>query len=192
MRFLINFNERESKSSNQNAILTPWDTHIATFELNAQSPLVGNTLSESKIRERFGVNIVVIERDDFVINVPGRDTHLYPHDTLSVIGTDEQIGNFETFLESNKQHTKSDNYRTQVSLHHFTLSKKSPLLGKTISSSRIRERTQGLIIGIERNGKRILNPESDLAFNAHDKIWIAGNEKRILLSVKEFSGCEVI
>jgi CPA2 family monovalent cation:H+ antiporter-2 len=187
-RFLINYNERETPGGSKK-ILAPWDTHITTFQLNEQSPYIGRTLLDSRIREEFGVNIVVIERGDYVINVPNRDNYLYPYDKLSVIGTDEQLQKFKFFLESyNSAFQSSESKHKNVSLHHITLGSKSSLLNNSILQSKIRERTQGLVVGVERNGRRILNPESNLVFELNDKIWIVGNEKRIQLLFKEFTG----
>jgi CPA2 family monovalent cation:H+ antiporter-2 len=182
-RFMANFNERESGTMN----LTPWDTHIAKFELNAQSPFIGKTLMESKIREEFGINIVVIERGDFVITIPNRDNHLYPYDKISVIGTDEQLDKFKTYLESSVVEYYTESARQNVSLHHFTLHNNSTLVGKSIRESKIRERSEGLVVGIERNGERILNPESDFIFETGDIVWLVGNKKYIQVIFKEMA-----
>jgi monovalent cation:H+ antiporter-2, CPA2 family len=187
LRFLSNLNQREeeAKENLPDQALAPWDTHLAIFELNAQSPYVGKTLDESRIRENFGVNIAIIERGDAVINVPGRHERLYPYDKLSVIGTDEQFRNFKEHLENTTTGSNFSDPRQTVSLHHFTITPRSALLGKSIRHSGIRERTKGLVVGIERRGQQILNPESDLVFELNDIIWIVGNEKRILVLTKE-------
>lgn len=174
-RFLSNYNERE----NQSAMLAPWDSHITTFELSTQSPFVGKTLQQSRIREEFGVNVVVIERGDFTINLPTRENHLYPHDKLSVLGTDEQLEKFKMYLESVENRAQIKEIKSDVALHHFILGENSMLTGKSIRDSKIRERAQGLVVGIERNGIRILNPESDFAFAGNDKVWIVGDEKQV-------------
>lgn len=59
------------------------------------------------------------------------------------------------------------------------LKENCPLVNKSISESKTRERSKGLVVRIERNGKRILNPESDLVFDINDKVWIVGNELRM-------------
>jgi CPA2 family monovalent cation:H+ antiporter-2 len=43
------------------------------------------------------------------------------------------------------------------------------------------------VVGIERNGQRIINPESDLSFEENDKVWLVGNEKRIMVLIKELA-----
>jgi len=184
-RFIENYNERESGKMQHEEILTPWDTHISRFELNARFPFYGITLSELKLRERFGVNIVVIGRGDDVINVPTRDERLYPSDVLSVIGTDDQLNRFEAFLELSSGFANQTDKKQNVSLHHFIVSKNSPFAGKSIRKSGIREQSRGLVVGVERNGERIINPESDFVFEAGDILWIVGNEMRIQVIMKE-------
>jgi len=102
-----------------------------------------------------------------------------------VIGTDEQLSNFKIFLESSAP--QIEDVAQNISLHHFTISKNSTLVGQSIRESGIRERTQGLVVGIERNGERILNPESDVIFESEDKVWLVANEKRIRQIIKELA-----
>jgi len=177
-RFLSNLNEREEQQ-NHAQTLAPWDTHISTFELNSLSKYIGRTLQESKIREEYGVNIAMIERGNQILNVPGRDERLYPNDILSVIGTDEQLKKFKDYLESTERDLQLLPVKQKVSLQHFLIGKHSRLLDKNIRHSGIRELTQGLVVGIERKGERILNPDSDLVFELNDIVWIVGNDKRI-------------
>jgi CPA2 family monovalent cation:H+ antiporter-2 len=53
------------------------------------------------------------------------------------------------------------------------------LRGVAIRDSGIREKTNGLIIGVERNQERILNPVSSLVFERGDIVWIVGERNKI-------------
>jgi CPA2 family monovalent cation:H+ antiporter-2 len=53
------------------------------------------------------------------------------------------------------------------------------VFNQSIRNSGIRETTQGLVVGIERAGERILNPDSNLVFENGDVVWIVGNNKKI-------------
>ncbi|HRS09358.1 MAG TPA: hypothetical protein P5221_11065 [Bacteroidia bacterium] len=46
-------------------------------------------------------------------------------------------------------------------------------------SSGIREKALGLVAGIERNGERILNPDSTTIFQTDDLVWLVGNVKKM-------------
>ena len=178
-RFKLNLNERELQHKKESRDLTPWDTHLSNFKLTALSPFIGRTLLESQIREEFGVNIAAIERDDVTINVPDRFERLYPQDVISVIGNDEQLKRFKAYLEKSEIRSDILKRKSEVKLVHFTVQANSNLIGKSIKESNIREHSKGLVVGIERHGKKILNPESDVIFEEGDLIWIVGNEKRI-------------
>ncbi|HNW90783.1 MAG TPA: cation:proton antiporter [Bacteroidales bacterium] len=187
-RFMINLNECNTIKNDSDNVLTAWDIHIGSLEIKEHSPLAGNTLSEAKIREKFGVNVVMIVRDDLYINVPDRETRLFPHDILSVIGTDEQIEQFGAFLENVSADMTLLSSRPKVSLHHFTVGPESVLLNINMRQSKIREKTHSLVVGIERDGQRLLNPEPDEVIRLNDKIWIVGDEQRIKVCLPEFIG----
>ena len=36
-----------------------------------------------------------------------------------------------------------------------------------------------MIVGVEHNGRRILNPESSLILSKNDIIWVVGDKKKI-------------
>ncbi len=178
-RFMENYNEREMGKANTNEILGPWDSHISRFEIEAHTPFVGKSLKEIGLREHFGVNIVAINRGDYIINLPTREEHLFPNDKIAVIGTDEQLHKFEEFLDSSSADSTMEETTHNIVLHHFTVGRSSSLVGQNIRKSEIREHSQGLVVGVERNGERILNPESDFVFEVNDIVWLVGNEKKL-------------
>lgn len=178
-RFLSNLHEREKSFTVKSNDITPWDTHLSTIQLSAHCPFIGKTLLESRIREDFGVNIAAIERDDIKINVPDRFERLYPHDVISVIGTDEQLTKFREFVEQTRAEADILKAKDDMKLLHFEIRSSSELIGRSIKSSNIRELTKGLVVGVERTGNRILNPESNFVFKEGDVVWVVGNQKRI-------------
>lgn len=182
-RFLQNLNARQLEGSGKSKrILLPWDAHFAFLEVSPDSNLIGKSLQELKIRETFGINVVLIERGSKTIYLPRPTEVLYPCDRIEVIGTDDQLDIFRSHIEVN---TNGDVYmahedtvvleRVEVKMHHN-------IRGKTIRDSQIREMTHGMIVGLERNGERILNPDSSMVIEIQDVLWIAGDRDLI----KEF------
>jgi CPA2 family monovalent cation:H+ antiporter-2 len=187
-RFLQNLNDRERRELEKEAemqVLAPWDAHLAKFTIGPNSPLIGKPLFELKIRERFGVNVVIIERGEKIINIPARSEMIYPFDVVSVIGTDEQMEQFETFLNESIESSVNVSSTAQVGLHSFTLMDKCTLVGKSIRDSKIRERCHGIVVGLERDENRIVNPEPETVFHVGDTLWLVGINKRIHLFLKE-------
>lgn len=186
-RFIRNFHLRESSHKPQTKVenLLPWDAHLAYFDIDIDSTLVGIPLQQLALRERFGVNIAMIERGNRMIMIPGKEEKLFPFDRIAVIGTDEQILFFKTTIESANQAQVFDETKGDISLVQLTIQPGFPFLGQTIRESAFREKAKGLIVGIERNGERILNPESTMTFQLEDTLWIAGDRKRLKLALEQ-------
>jgi CPA2 family monovalent cation:H+ antiporter-2 len=178
--FLKNFNDREiTKQANKRQnVLSPWDGHMADFIIAKESNLAGKTLDELKIREQFGINIASIKRGDVTINIPIRTERLFPGDEINIIGTDEQVKLFKNYLDKHEIDEPEDIIKEDIILQQLEL-KNRVCIGKSIRESQIREKTHGIIVGIERNGKRILNPESHWILESDDILWIAGDRKKI-------------
>jgi CPA2 family monovalent cation:H+ antiporter-2 len=177
-RFLYNLNAREEQ--NKQPEILPWDTHLTELTVSPESKLVGRSLVELAIREKYGVNIALIERGNKMIPTPARDERLYPNDKVMLIGTDDQLAAItELFKAQAEEQLESYFPKKDMILQKIVITSLSPVFGQTIRDSGIREKTQGLVVGIERKGERILNPDSGLIFQHDDIVWIVGNNKKI-------------
>ena len=176
--FLTNLNERESLKLVKQDI-TPWDAHLATFDVKSEFPFLGKQLRELQLREKYGVNIALIERGKSSIISPDRYEKLYPGDKLSIIGTDDQLAAVKEFFDNSKDKPESEIRGDEITLHNFTIKADSKLLNSTIRDSGIRTHAKALVVGIERNGIRSLNPESTVMFQEGDIVWVVGVKRKI-------------
>ena len=175
--FLKNFNAREIiKAKRRRSDLTPWEGHMTTFDLAKASNLAGKSLEELRIREELGINIAFIKRGEIMINIPGRTERLFPGDELCVIGTDTQVREFKKYLDHHEAAAPPKVAETQIVLRQLDLTNEE-YIGKSIRESELREKTSGLVVGIERRGRRILNPDSQLILEKDDILWIVGDKK---------------
>jgi CPA2 family monovalent cation:H+ antiporter-2 len=178
-RFLANLHQKDHATSETQKQLSPWDAHLSKIEISPTANIVGASLGKLQLRERFGVNIAFIERGEHIIYAPTKTDRLFPHDQIGVIGTDEQLQRFNPIV-----HSKNESMQQQVAAENIVLEKivvdeTNGLTGQTIRSSAIREKTDGLVVGIERNEERMLNPNSDTEFEWEDVIWLVGNKQKI-------------
>ena len=177
--FIKNLNAREIvKAGRSRQDLTPWDGHMTTFEIAKESNIAGKTLKELEIREKMGINIAFIRRGEIMINIPGRNERLFPGDEICVIGTDNQIQEFKAYLDKHEMDIPEKLAETDIVLKQIELQNEE-FIGKSIRESQIREKTNGLVVGIERNRKRILNPESHIVLQPYDILWIVGSRKKL-------------
>lgn len=180
-RFLINF--KNTTEEIEIPVLAPWDAHFTEITVKPESSVVGKTLEELKWREKSGINVASISRGELNIHLPARDTVIYPGDKLYIIGTDTQIKKINSLLRPEKNVTEIDSLY-QPSLEKIIVSKDSYLYGKTLKESDIRNYADGIVVGIERKGKRTVNPESNWVFEENDLVWIVGDHKKITTSLK--------
>lgn len=178
-RFLKNLNAREIIEAKwKRSDLTPWDGHMEYFKIGKESNLAGLMLRELKLREEFGINVVFIKRGDIMINIPSRNERLFPGDEICIIGNDKQVEMFREYLEHNEHEPAPDEKQHDIVLHSLVVLNPT-YVGITIKESSLREKTHGLIVGLERRGRRILNPESHEVLEEHDILWIVG-ERNLL------------
>jgi CPA2 family monovalent cation:H+ antiporter-2 len=174
--FLKNLNDREIAKVKKNiSSLSPWDEHMAFFDIAPASDIAGKTLKELQIREQMGINIASIKRGEFMINIPKADERLFPGDEICVIGTDVQVKEFKTYLDQHEIDIPDNFIEPEIVLQQIELKNES-YIGKTIRDSKLREKTNGLIVGIEKKRKRILNPESNVILEKDDILWIVGDK----------------
>jgi CPA2 family monovalent cation:H+ antiporter-2 len=177
-RFLYNLNAREEQ--NKQPEILPWDTHLTELIVSPESDLVGKSLVELAVREKYGVNIALIERGNKMIPTPARDERLYPNDKVMLIGTDDQLAAVTELFKGRVEESHETYFpKKDMTLQKIVITSSSPVYAQTIRDSGIREKTQGLVVGIERKGVRILNPDSNLIFENDDIVWIVGNNKKI-------------
>jgi len=174
-RFVLNLNEKEL-AHRPRALppLAPWDSHLAQLRLSPESPLAGKKLAEAMVRERFGITIALIERGLKWIPAPGRDEVLFPGDVLQVIGNDEQIQRFKAEVEHSLDEDEGVGH-LDYALQPVLVKEDAYFANKTIRNSGLREATHGLVVGIEKNGRRTLNPDSSTLIEPGDVLWLVGD-----------------
>ena len=182
--FFTNFNANNDQDAQSKIFIPdssePWDIQLTEIKVNDNFKDNGKTLEELKIREQFGVSIALIQRYDQSIPAPMKYERIFSSDLLSVIGNEQQIANFSDYLNQ----VMAPHISNSETINHLVLEKilihpNSPLIGKSIHLSGIREKTFGLVIGIEREHKRIINPDSNLVFLENDILWITGSKDKL-------------
>lgn len=178
--FLGNLNAKELAAMEQLAAspeLAPWNATLISLELPPESELAGKTLEESRFRSATGTTVAMIDRGKRRILAPKRSDPLFPGDRLYLIGTEEQLASAQKYLEKSVSAPILPN--SLYGLESVRIADRSPHAGKTIHGCGIGEKLGGLIMGIERGGLRMLNPEPTTALQEGDLLWVFGNREEI-------------
>lgn len=187
-RFLRNFRVREVYARHAGLKTPPQfaghllsrDLHLSDFIIPAESLWSGRTLTELALGTRFDVMVVAIFRGQSCINIPGGKERLFPQDRIQVIGSDEQLSRFGEKLQSMTMlPTDSDLTQSEVCLKQFIITENSPLNGKSIRESGIRDKYKCVVVGVERGDTSLRNPDADTVFEANDLIWVVGEKMNV-------------
>lgn len=154
--------------------LAPWDTHLVQMTVSPDSPLADKTLEGGSLRQKYGINVVAIHRGSKTLLAPRGKERLLPQDKLVILGNDDQIENFQKISEKTLM-VDNNNYSLEnFSLKSLLLKERNPLIGKTIRATKIREKISGIIVGLERNDIRILNPDPATVLQEEDLLFVVG------------------
>lgn len=163
------------------ATLLRLDMNIAEIEVPYNSAFSGKTLKDLSIRNTTGANIVRIIRGGININIPGGNHRIYPSDKLIIAGTESDIAQFNSMLDTSiYPDTEKDTHNTKIIIDNYTITAASPLCGKSIMNSGIREVGSCIVIGIVRpTNETIINPDPNIVLNEDDIIILAGEKQKI-------------
>lgn len=166
--------QHEKKSAEVLSNLAPWDAHLVSVHVHPNSTVVAKRLQELRFREEHGLNIVAIQRGSRIIIAPKASDVLLPDDQLLFLGTDKEIDSVRHLLELPSHEEEVIPELSTYRLRTISVHEGSPLVGRSILQSGIREKFGGMVVGVERQGKRLFNPKSDFIIEAHDLLLVVG------------------
>lgn len=176
-KFLDNLNERElRRNGKKNAVVN--DLHQAFMTVGSECVFAGERLMDSDLRNRFGVNVVSIQRGNRFIPIPNGRERLYPGDVVGVIGTDEQIEKLLPEIEASAATEDTPADTSQMQLTSILLGSHSPLISQTPRSSALRDTYEALVVAVDRGDEHI-DSNPDLMFRQGDIVWLVGNPSKL-------------
>lgn len=171
------------------------------FRLKPDSAFIGKRVKELNFRQKYNLMVIrVRSKDEEIINIPAGDYALRIGDSIRLAGKksqlrklqeDQQLGlefvdhSYMTLHGFSKLEFNRKRKEDRISCAGIPLSKDSPLAGKDLAESNIGARTKCLVIGLERQGKQLVNPEATTKLQAGDIIWMLGEEKPISKHIEE-------
>jgi CPA2 family monovalent cation:H+ antiporter-2 len=185
-QFLKNLGQKQAYEDKKAAIpvtvandMRAKDIHIEEYEISPNSPITGKTLQELRFKQETGVSVITILRGNRKINIPAAGEYLYPYDKIVVSGCDGELQKLNASLGNELSLDHEDIPQHHINLSQYEIENGSPLTGKTIKELKLRERTETLIVEIERNGKSIINFSSDFTLLEGDTLLLAGEQEKL-------------
>lgn len=186
-KFFENLNDKELAENKKRAInvdakgeLLNKNIHIEEIIVSPNSPSIGKTLAELNFRQTTGVSIVTVIRGSEKINIPGGNTYLYPYDKIVVAATDEELQKFMSHLdERDKFLYENEDVPHQINISQYEIVENSPLISYSIKNLKIQEKTECMIVGIDRDNQAIASFSPDTVIEVGDVLWLAGEKSNL-------------
>ncbi|NDW08093.1 cation:proton antiporter [Dysgonomonas sp. 520] len=188
-RFLENLNMKEVAEAEKQSIrkefandLLSKNVHIEDYDIPQNSDIVGKTLRDLNFKQKTGVNIVRIIRGSQKINIPDGNEYLFPMDKIVVIGSDDELQTFEQMIDrhhGNETANDTSSDEEYIDMSQYIVENDSFMIGKSIRELNIREKTECMIIAIDRDEQAIMDINADTVLMVDDVLWIAGEVSKM-------------
>jgi di/tricarboxylate transporter len=153
---------------------------LARAGVPAGSPLVGQTLAGSRLRETYGVNVVAIERDDRIVRAPSSGQELRAEDILLLSGEPDGLElTADLDVLPPRDWRDRDLESRSVVLVEAVLSPRSDLIGRTLRETRFRDRYGMAVLAIWRAGRSLRAGLTDLPLQLGDGLLLQGERGRL-------------
>jgi di/tricarboxylate transporter len=144
----------------------------------AASPLIGKTVRQSQLREKYKLNIIAIQREGRMNESFSPEMQLKSGDILHLIGRLDliPIPELETQLELVSEHTLPN-----MALVEVVLTPRSQFIGQTLREVHFREKYGLNVVAIWRAGRPYRTGHSEMLLQFGDALLLQGPAGRIPL-----------
>jgi di/tricarboxylate transporter len=149
--------------------------YTVQMSVEANSPLVGNTITEAGLRQLPGLYLIEVERRGRVIPAVPPEERLEADDRLLFAGVVESIVDLHKIRglrPATDQVLKIDTPRDERRLIEAVVSNTCPVVGKSIRQGRFRDVYNAAIVGVARNGQRIKQKIGDIVLRPGDTLLL--------------------
>ena len=138
----------------------------------------GRTLGELALRTRFGCTVAGVERQGVMVGNPVGDMVLYPRDKVLLLGDPEQVAAGKEFLQRASGAPVTSNF-DEVRMESVDLPLGSALHDRTLADIALGKAFGLQVAGINRAGRRILNPRGEEKLYGGDGVLVLGSPDQI-------------
>lgn len=160
--------------------LLPWNGYLSSVDVDTDSVLAGKTLLELRLRERFAINVMVVQRGKQHFVAPSASLQIFPGDKILCVGGDEDMERFKQELHTNAVQTMATPHALSTyALWSMEVTGGSQFKNQTIRDAHIQERYKCMIVGLQRQAMRIYSPPSETILQTGDILWVVGSTSQL-------------
>ncbi len=157
--------------------LDAWNVALIDVILPEGSTHTGKTLTELAIPQRSGCAVIEIERNGHLIHAPSGNHTLHPGDKVLLFGPRDRLEEARALLEADNGHSEEGPGFASVVLDTFNVGD-SPI-GESLKELCLGARSSVRVVGIQRDGLRIITPAANEHILPHDQLLVMGTIQAI-------------
>jgi CPA2 family monovalent cation:H+ antiporter-2 len=173
-RFLANIKTPSLQETSKDELIA-WGMNLKGTNISSNYYFINKTLEELKLHQQFGIHVIALYRGAKVMLSPHYQEKIRLYDKLFILGSDEQIDAFSQLLQTNIYQEELELF-DHFELQTFLLDKTHPFVGLSIEETLQKNHLQGIVLGLERKGKRIINPSKDMVLEKDDLLILLLNK----------------
>lgn len=157
--------------------------YLSEVCVGEKSGLIGKTLEESQLGERYNLNVLQIERSGARLLVPLQEPLLRARDILLVQGNSQNImkASDDLNLEAIPEWKFDELSKGSQTMIEVTLSPGSHMVGKTLKQTNFRGHYGLTVLAIQQSGESIISNLADTPLEFGDAMLMQGPEDRIAI-----------
>lgn len=166
----------------------PWDVTTEDFLLPYRESAVNQAIRDLRLRSETGATIVALYRDEESIPNPSPETKLVPGDVLLLMGDQTQIKAAIQFLNHKTKEPPAavESKEGTPKAESFQIPEDSWLAGKTLREIRLRRKTGATVLGLQKAGISMNNPDPDTLLEKGDVLLLFGWPEQLESAVRYF------
>lgn len=161
------------------------DENLFRARVPEKSSLIDKPLSESHLREDFGVSVVAIERKNKKMFALSPETEIKDGDTLVLEGDEDDFKkrDVEPFMEflPASEWSENDLQSPRVEVVEAMLAPRSRLIGETLRSAHFREKYGMTALAVWRGDQEIIVDLAEIPLAFGDALLLQGTREKIAL-----------
>lgn len=166
---------------------------VAELQFSPNSAYVDQTLSKIGFRNRFGLNVLAIQRKGHQFDENLKDQSLKVDDVLIVHGPAEQMETLKSdtnFLlpKQLKPTTLRSNYPLDKRLRQLRVPEVSKIIGLSLNESHLGDAVDVQILYVVRKNGTVFVPTSTDCFEPEDRLFVSGSSD--MISILQMQGLE--
>jgi di/tricarboxylate transporter len=145
--------------------------YLIEAEVAADSPLVGKSILENRLRDLDDLFLVEIVREDYLISPVAPQEHIEPGDKLIFSGDIKQLNALDNF--PGLQLFAVEEGLLRQNMMEVIVMPNAAIEGKTVKDSGFRSMFDAAVVGMRRGGKRLSGKLGNITIQAGDNMMLA-------------------